>query len=119
MTAKANQLVYEFENSTNTSTQPALVVGSATGAIAGALSLVALFINIPEGVTQAILVIAAFLLPLITALFTKNKVWSPASVQQLVEEAVRRALDASGKSEPKFNPPLDKTPDPGGSVTDF
>jgi hypothetical protein len=119
MTAKTNQLVYELEKEPKT-TQPALAVGSTTATVAGVLTLVLYFFpNIPNTVIQSLLVISAFVLPLITALFTRNKVWSPASVQEVVDEAVRRALDAAGKSEPKFNPPVTKTPDPGGSVTDF
>ena len=101
-------LMYQLKNN-NVATQPALVTGSAVATVAGVLAVVSIFIPIPDGVTQAILVVAAFLLPIITSLFTKGKVWSPASVQEVVNESVKQALEAAGKEN--VNPTL-KT-DPG------
>jgi hypothetical protein len=106
MTARVNQLLFQLDQN-NTATQPALVVGSATATVAGLLAVISLFFPISPDVTNGILVSAAFLLPFITALITHPKVWSPASVQEVVDLAVKQALEQAGKGEKKFNPPID------------
>lgn len=75
--------------------EPALRVGTLTGSVAGILSiLVVLFPNLlTNRQTLIILVISAFTLPIITAVLTRGKVWSPASVEDVIEEAVKGAED--------------------------
>lgn len=77
----------------NTSRNPALAVGASTTTVAGLLSL--LLVVFPHALTEqqitAIAVVGAFVLPLITAALTRGKVWSPASVQATVDEAIVNA----------------------------
>lgn len=74
--------------------EPALKVGAATGTVAGILFLVtSLFPHLmSDRTTTIILVVSAFLLPIITAIFTRGRVWSAASVEELIEDAVQDAL---------------------------
>jgi hypothetical protein len=92
------------------SKEPALVVGSSTATVAGLISLIVFFA--PDLLTQqqivGISVAAAFVLPIITAVLTRRKVWSPDSVQKLVEEAIDSAIEAKNQV-PK---PLLKNPRP-------
>lgn len=86
-------------NEENPSTEPAVKVGITVGTVAGLAGLALYFFpNIPEGVIQAGLVLAVFLLPIINGFLTRGKVWSPASVQSLVEEAVKQALEQAKKT---------------------
>lgn len=73
--------------------EPTLKTGTSTAGVAGVLSLVFFFFPelLSERQTTLILVLAAFVLPLVTALFTRGKVWSPASVQELINEATKEA----------------------------
>lgn len=74
-------------------TEPAVSTGSITGTVAGVVAIALYFFpNIPPNVIQGILVVSAFLLPIITALFTRGQVWSPDSVKKIVDEAVKNAL---------------------------
>jgi hypothetical protein len=41
----------------------------------------------------------AFVAPIVTALFTRGKVWTPASVQVVVAEAVKRAQDEMKRNQ--------------------
>lgn len=79
--------------------EPALRMGANTGAVAGILSLIALLYPglLDNHTTATILVIAAFVLPFITALLTRGKTWSIASVTELLNEAVEQAEDAARK----------------------
>ncbi len=81
--------------------EPALKVGATTSTVAGILSLVALVIPgfISDKQSTIILIISAFALPLITAIFTRGKVWSPASVQELIDHAVADALEEASKKK--------------------
>lgn len=81
------------------SKEPALVVGSSTATVAGLLSLIVYLA--PDLLTQkqivGIAVAVAFVLPIVTAVLTRRKVWSPDSVQKLVEEAVESAIEAKNQ----------------------
>lgn len=90
-----NILLRNFQSSNNTAEEPSLKVGSLTATVAGALSLITVFFPdlMSEKTITVILVVAAFVLPLITAIFTRGKVWSPASVQALVDAAVADATE--------------------------
>lgn len=104
-TRETYQLMGQLKNN-NSSTQPALAIGATTSTVAGVLSLVLYFFpEIPSSTIQAILVISAFLLPIISAIATRGFVWSPASVQVVVDEAVKRALEATKKPD-KEDPPF-------------
>lgn len=96
-----NRNMYLLSKDVNPATEPALTVGGGTATVAGVLSLALYFFpDIPNSVIQTLLVISAFGLPIITALFTRGKAWSPASVQEVVDEAVRRALEQANKAKP-------------------
>jgi hypothetical protein len=93
----SRELMFALDENKQTS-EPAVTVGTTTGTVAGLLAVVLYFFpDIPNGVIQALLVLVAFALPIISALFTRGKVWSPASVQAVVDEAVNRALEAAKK----------------------
>jgi hypothetical protein len=73
--------------------EPALKVGGYTSSVAGILSVIlALFPNVlTERQALVVLVIASIVLPLVTAAFTRGQVWSPASVKELLDEALEEA----------------------------
>lgn len=74
--------------------EPALRVGIVTGTVAGVLSLITYFFpSLPEKQLEAIFAILIFALPIITAIFTRGKVWSPNSVQLVVTESVNNAIE--------------------------
>lgn len=76
-----------------TDKEPALKVGTSVGAVAGILSIIAFLWPdlLSNHATSTILIISTFALPLITAVLTRRKTWSVASVTELVEEAVVQA----------------------------
>ena len=88
-----NLLLRNFHFSNNTAEEPSLKVGGFTASVAGILSLVVFFAPdlMSEKTIIVVLVASAFILPLITALFTRGKVWSPASVQELIDQAAAEA----------------------------
>lgn len=79
----------------NQATEPAVKVGTFTGTVAGLISLILYFAPnlLNDKQLGIIAIIGAFLLPFVTALFTRGKVWSPAAVKAVVDEAVAKALD--------------------------
>lgn len=85
-------MLHEIKNDTDAAKdkEPALKVGTATGTVAGILSI--LLVVAPDALSEkqinVILVIGSFLIPLITAFFTRKKVWSPASVIEAVDAAI-------------------------------
>lgn len=85
--------------------EPAIRTGSNVAAVAGLLSLITVLF--PELLTDReitiILVISAFVLPIVTALFTRGKVWSPASVKEVIEEATKEAADVFDELPKKEN----------------
>jgi hypothetical protein len=89
----------EFIKDADTSKQskePALSVGATGGTVAGTLALLLyLFPEIPEGTLRLVFVISAFALPVVTAILTRGRVWSPASVVKLVDEAVAKATEVT------------------------
>ncbi len=72
--------------------EPALVVGSATAGVAGIIVLI-LSTFFPKLVTEdvktTIYGVVAILFPIIAGWITRGKVWSPASVEEVIEEAVK------------------------------
>lgn len=93
-----------FKSKQNTLTktnkkEPALNTGLNVTAITGILYIVTWIFPdlLPEKVQQAIIVIGALLLPFITALLVRRKVWSPESVQEVLEEGVSAALEEKEK----------------------
>lgn len=86
-----------------TEKEPALKVGTVTGTVAGVLSLVLYFMPnaISDKNATLILVLSAFILPIVTAIFTRGKVWSIASVEEVVDEAVENAKEVILNSQNK------------------
>jgi hypothetical protein len=80
-----------------TSTEPALKIGASTTAIVGGIYLILdyFFPSIPDNVLQGIMSIAAIVLPLVVAVVTRSKVWSPNSVQNVVDDSVDKALQTA------------------------
>ena len=84
-------------------TEPALRTGVNTSAVAGILTLIAFLWPglLSNHTSTIILVISAFVLPIVTAIFTRNKVWSIASVTELVDEAVKAAEESATEAAKK------------------
>lgn len=101
-----SKLATQLVNSDESSTEPARNVGITVTSVAGILSLITvLFPNLLSDRVQVLIyVIASFALPLITAFLIRGKVWSPASVVEVVDEAVDGALEAAKKPK-NVNPP--------------
>ncbi len=105
MTERERRL-YDFLNEedymipNNTSKEPALVVGTATGTVSGLFFILQYFFPemLNERQSQFLLVAVSFLLPILTAAFTRGKVWSPASVQEELDKAVQNAKDEINKN---------------------
>lgn len=92
---KTTPLLRELDKN-NKETDPALKVGATTSTVAGVLALIAFLMPelLTERQTTLILTLSAFILPIVTAAFTRGRVWSPASVQTVVDEAIEEALKA-------------------------
>lgn len=100
--------------------EPALKVGFTVGSVAGLLSLITYFYpHIPDSVMQGILVASAFLLPIINAVFTRPRVWSPDSVQMVVDEAIKKALAEAEEQRNKAKLRLRSAEPPANGSTDF
>jgi hypothetical protein len=82
------------------SKQPALKIGAGVTTVAGIFSLVMVIWPNLLNDNQELLVytIIAILAPIVTALITRNFVWSPYSVAELLKEVRKRAEEA-GKNE--------------------
>jgi hypothetical protein len=73
--------------------EPAIAAGTTVFTLTGLLSgITVLFPHLlTDRQTAAAFLIAALISPFVTALLTRRKVWSPASVLELVEEAIKEA----------------------------
>lgn len=74
-------------------TEPARNTGGLVSLVIILMSTITiLFPNFLSNKTQLIIyMIASFILPLVTAFLIRKKVWSPASVQQVIEEVTAEA----------------------------
>ena len=77
----------------NTSKEPALATGATTGTVSGLAFLVLYFFPdlLNSRQTDLVLVIAGFAIPLLTAIFTRGFVWSPKSVQDILDKSIEDA----------------------------
>jgi hypothetical protein len=84
-------------------TEPAITVGTMTGTVAGLLTLIAfLFPHLMSPhTTQVLFVVATFALPIITAIFTRGRVWSPASVKEIIDEALKDVITTNEEGKAK------------------
>ncbi len=100
---------YVIDNSE--SKEPALAVGTAVGSVSGLFFVLSYFFPnlLSENQIQLLLVLSSFVLPIATAIFTRGKVWSPASVQETVDKAV---ADAKKQIESKPQRGKLANPDP-------
>jgi hypothetical protein len=99
MSPTPGNLLYQIKNA-EPSVEPAVKVGITFGTVTGAAALVTYFFpDIPDSTIQGALVVAAFLLPIINAFLTRGRVWSPDSVQIVINEAVDRALEQANKNK--------------------
>jgi hypothetical protein len=83
-----------FPESKRLATEPARAVGINYAAISTVLAGILYLLPIPPEVIQAILVVAAFALPLIVSHRIRGKVWSPASVKLVMDQAVEAVRDS-------------------------
>lgn len=76
------------------SSEPALTVGASTTAITGALYFIVkyLFPQVPDEVLNSVAILVAIAIPFLTSWIIRSRVWSPKSVQDVVDEAVKHAL---------------------------
>jgi len=98
MTSKLEQ----FVASDKKPKEPAANIGTTVGFLTAVFVLVNNFWPniIKDNVQEAIISIAAILLPFITSLLIRRKVWSPASVEDLLEEAVTEANSSNNPPTP-------------------
>jgi hypothetical protein len=82
------------------SKEPALKVGFIFSSAIGILAFVAdMFPNlIPSGVYMWVFFLLTLLGPILTAVLTRGFVWSPASVQAVLNEAIKAASTGNKKS---------------------
>ena len=92
---------------TDPPTNPAVNMGVWTTAILGLASIPTIFFPnlISPNIQNAIYVGLAFALPIITALLIRGKVWSPASVKQVIEEATEEAIEVNRQLPKSAVPP--------------
>lgn len=78
----------------NKEAEPALKTGSIVATVAGVLSLVVFLFPdlLTERQISLILVLTSVAIPIITAIITRGKVWSPKSVQEAVDKVVVEVL---------------------------
>ena len=68
-----------------TETEPALLTGTIGAVLAAIVTVVVAFVDFSAEQTAAILGLVAVLTPLVTALVTRGRVWSPASHEKALE----------------------------------
>lgn len=92
----------------NPEKEPALRVGATTGTVAGVLSL--LMAVAPDLLTDkqmvTILIVGAFILPILQGIWTRSTVWSPATVKELIDKGI-----ADAQKELENKKPVIKNPD--------
>lgn len=97
-----------FVSSNRKSKEPALALGAVTTFVA-AFIIICLKLFFPDVVSDeiesSIYGFVGLLFPIITAFLIRRKVWSPASVEDVIEKAVTSAKDIAEK-----NPSATKAP---------
>lgn len=68
------------------SDEPVLSVGTVTAIGAAVLGVVAIYVPVPIETKAAFLGLVAALAPIVTALWARRKVYSPATVAQLLQD---------------------------------
>lgn len=89
----SQKLIEDFQKIPDVpSTNPALAIGtSATAALSAVYLIIKYFIPaVPEEVLTAVMTIIAVIAPIVVSWFIRDKVWSPASVQSLVNEVTKQ-----------------------------
>lgn len=119
-----DDLVIELEDSDNSKTEPALLIGTGTTSVIGALYFIVKYLvpNISDELIYACMTILAILLPTVVGFITRNKVWSPRSVQKVVDQSVTNALQMSNlKNKPSPGNVIGELPrrDPLSNPDDF
>ncbi|MFY3742102.1 MAG: hypothetical protein HMLIMOIP_002566 [Candidatus Nitrosomirales archaeon] len=103
MPNKGKELLFqlgEIDTTTASAREPSVKAGISISTVIGLIAIVQYFFpDIPESTLRYIIVVAAFLLPIISAFLIRRKVWSPASVQEAVDEAVKRATEEIRKQQ--------------------
>lgn len=109
----SSRKLHSVQTMDNPSKQPAIWTGVSVTAVAALFSMLNLALPnlMSDQAEQNTLVIAAFILPLITAFIARNFVWSPASVLEVVKEAVTEAEKVQARKPPiKLPPSIDDLP---------
>lgn len=96
--------------------EPALAVGTTTGTLAGIVSLIVVLF--PDMLTDkqvtTILVVATFVGPIISAIITRSRVFSPATVKELLDQGIADAQKITKPEKPllrELGKPVLKSPD--------
>jgi hypothetical protein len=97
--------------------EPALTVGAGVGSLAGAVAIVQYLF--PDLLTEKqlglVFIVSALVLPMLQAWITRSKVWSPASVKDLIDQGVKDAVRELDKTKQKpvleFDKPKVRDPD--------
>lgn len=93
MVKNSFDLSVALKNSTDTSKEPAVVVGSSAAILAAIWNIVAYYVPLPEEIHGDINIVLLTLLPLVVAFLIRRKVWSPDSVQKVVKYREARAIN--------------------------
>lgn len=84
-------------NTTSESKEPALKVGAIVTVVLSASYIIVKQVipNVPDATIDATFSVLAVIVPLVVAWIIRSKVWSPASVQAVTDEAVKQALETA------------------------
>jgi hypothetical protein len=98
MNLNGQKLLNDLNTDNNKATEPAFAIGLSTTTLASMIYVIVqlFFPHFPDEKLNDIALVAALVLPIIAGLVTRNKVWSPASVEAVVEEATAKAFEATG-----------------------
>lgn len=97
----------DLVNQKNLPTEPAINVGITTGAITGVLSLISLIFPdlLANKTFTACVITVAMFLPILTGFLVRGKVWSPASVLEVIQQATAEAIETERALHPKKDDP--------------
>lgn len=96
----SSNLLQSLKDQNSEDRQPALRIGISTGTVAGILSLILYFFpSLPEELVKIVLIVMVIVVPIISAIFTRRKVWSPSSMNQIVDIVTALAKADRGKTQ--------------------
>jgi hypothetical protein len=100
------ELSYELEDDKKKAAEPVLTTYIAGLSVAGVVSIIIYFFpNMPKDIALNIAWVIMAVYPVVVALITRTKVWSPASVEKLVKKT---QYDATEEERRKPQSPYQK-----------